>query len=498
MFDNAILQALHQESYGDVIFIARLAEINGYSSAIINASVRHALTNMPMCGSLPMTTFQGGEHDCFLLYDRFMVNAYRYAQQQNITGWNITQAYTDFVNAYMTPPKGSISGEMLWINPEQNYSGSFSSRYYDEHAETLDMFLEFYLAGIPDAMRYADDQWLSTQAHWVANNSIYEYTANTSAVECEMGAFAQIISEYRNVRGEIPYFDRVMTDLQTKLLADKFDSPGWGVPGVLKHATNNPQLRLQETLGALIALQMLYPNFTEGAKGNFRDMLPVGWQGLASSDLCSDYAFRYFDNNETATDDASLIGAMALFLYGVVPDTGYLAINASEERCQDMRTCFPTSQWRFNYADRTIRIPVIAGNLTFIFGSQPTSQTFDTNGVYDVYFTNDWNNITYTQKVADITTPSLQPVTLQAIPKPYLNETSTNSTTVSSAPPTPTLNGTSLPSPTSTTTNIAKTPLPSEYFVLIVGSIIGAVVTLAVFSYFQLQRNKHTANQKRI
>jgi hypothetical protein len=51
VFDEAILQALGSGSYGEVIFIARLAEINRYSSEVVNESVRAALMAMPMVGS---------------------------------------------------------------------------------------------------------------------------------------------------------------------------------------------------------------------------------------------------------------------------------------------------------------------------------------------------------------------------------------------------------------------------------------------------------------
>lgn len=206
VFDSAIVSALNQNDFDDVIFIARLAELNNYSSPIINDSVLSTLRSISMCGSLPITT---SNPVSFLLYNRYMINAYRYAQELNVSGWNLNQAYLDFVKAYVSPPKNSQNGEMLWINPENDYSESFASRYYDEHAETLDMFLEFALNGINDSVLYADDAWINTQSHW--NGAIYGYSNAFACVECEMGNFAQIIAEYRNARGDIPYFDRVIS-----------------------------------------------------------------------------------------------------------------------------------------------------------------------------------------------------------------------------------------------------------------------------------------------
>ena len=525
IFDTAIVEALNESYFHDsesyfreVVFIARLAELNHYSSVVINDSLRVALENIQMCGSLPFTDMGPNSAPTFMLNYRYLVNAYRYAQELGLSRWDLNQAYTDFVTAYMTPPKNSNSGEMLWIDPANNYSESYNSRYYDEHAETLDMFLEFALAGVNGSMQYADDAWLSTQAHW--NNDLYDgiygYASN-DGVECEMGTFAQIIAEYRNARGEIPYFDRVIRDLQDKLVRSEWGSPGWGTTGVIKHM--GPQLRLQETLGALIALQMLYPNFTDYSKEGFREMLPDGWRGLASSSLYvtnnpwTDGSFCFFSTYDgtkpdldSNSDDASLVGAMTLFLYGIIPQTGYLAINASEERCQDMRTCFPVSQWHFDYANKSIRIPVMAGNLTFIYGSQPVNQSFPADGVYDVYFANDWNSVVNVTQVDSITTPTLHPAELQAILKPYLQQNQTE--TVNPPPPTPTPSPTPKPTPTQTpeptptptvtpTTTPTATPIENptvDYGVLIAVSVaVGAAsALLCVVAFYYASVKKRT------
>jgi hypothetical protein len=81
VFDEAISQALSQNGYQDVIFIARLAELNNYSSQTINSTVEAALQNMPRAGSLPATF-----NNAFLTDDRYMINAYRYAQELGVPG----------------------------------------------------------------------------------------------------------------------------------------------------------------------------------------------------------------------------------------------------------------------------------------------------------------------------------------------------------------------------------------------------------------------------
>ncbi len=467
IFDSAVQQALNQHDYNEVVFIARLAELNGYGSEIVNSSLRTALTEMPMCGSLPKT-YRGSSTlpEGFLLYDRYMLNAYRYASNLNVPGFDLNQAYNDFTKAYLAGPEKSDCGEMLLINPANNSAVSYSSRYYDEHAETLSMFLYFALEGINDSTRYADDAWINVQSHW--NEKYYGYTASTSEVECEMGNFAMVASQYRNFRGDIPYFDRVVEDLEHKLLAKNFSSPMWGTQGVIKHSEGNLQNRLYETTASVIALQMLYPYFSEGNKSNFQSMLPQGWKNLVNSSLCNGTKFAFMDKTSEGeagnyVDDASMLGAMTLFLYGIIPEGGYLAINATQERYQDYRTCFQTSQWRFDYANRSIRIPVVAGNLSFIFGSDKVTQNFISNGVYDIKFTADWNNITAITKISDVNIPQLSPVELQPVPK----TTPTPSPQPTSSPtPTPTIPPTATPSPAPSTTptpnpTATSTPEPS-------------------------------------
>ena len=60
-----------------------------------------------MCGSLPVTCVTkliGYPPEAFCLYDRYMINAYQDAQELGVSGWNITQAFLDFANAYLQMP----------------------------------------------------------------------------------------------------------------------------------------------------------------------------------------------------------------------------------------------------------------------------------------------------------------------------------------------------------------------------------------------------------
>jgi hypothetical protein len=362
-----------------------------------------ALEQMPMCGSLPATfndakSYGDPNPTCFLVYNRYILWGYQYAQQYGLTSkWNVTKAFTDFAALYDKPPINSAFGEMLFCDPRSNWAYSYSSRYYDECAETLSVFLKFAEQGVPGALAYADKAWAGVQNHWTGQ--FYTYTTSSQVVECEMGSFAQVIAEYAQQKGgtqNTSNWNRVIQDLNYKLLATGWGSPGWSSPGVIVHATINSQMRLWETMGAMMALQELYPYFSPAMQSTFQNMLmgsSKAWQGLVSSDLYVNGKFAG-DDGSSPSNDATVCGAAILFLDGIVPVTGNLAVPIREENYNDYRTQFQSSQFQFDYGNHRIRIPVNKGELTFIYGSTPVSYNFPANGVYDVQFSSDWNQIT--------------------------------------------------------------------------------------------------------
>jgi hypothetical protein len=424
-FDRAISQDVASGNYIDALYVARLAQLSGYSSDIIIQNLQTALIGMTMCGSLPITinAHSYGDPDVlnqgtYNVYHRFALWGYQYAQEYGLQDkWNANQAFLDFAKAYDKRPSGSVSGEMLWCDPQENWAKSYSSRYYDEHAQTLGVFLKFAEQNVPNALSYADKAWTGIQAHWNSLYGYYGYTG-TSVVECEMGNFAQLIAEYKDQSGgTIPYWDRVISDLSYKLLAQKWSSPGWASPGVIIHAKGvNNQLRLWETMGATIALQNQYPYFSSTGKSNWQNMLmgtQSAWQGLMASSLNSGGYFSGV-SGEATSNDATVCAAATLFLDGIVPITGSLKIPNRDEFCNDQRTPFIASDFKFDYANHLIRIPVRAGQITFIYGSSPTSYNFPVDGVYDIQFSNDWNLVTSVNgQPINYNTPS-QPLNLQA------------------------------------------------------------------------------------
>ena len=81
----------------------------------------------------------------FLVYNRYDLYAYQWASQLDYetSKWNLTAAYAvfnDSVTAYGKPVLSVGDNETGW-------GIGYGSRYYDEGAETIDMYLTFWLLG---------------------------------------------------------------------------------------------------------------------------------------------------------------------------------------------------------------------------------------------------------------------------------------------------------------------------------------------------------------
>jgi hypothetical protein len=394
-YDTYIQQYASKQDWLMVLRIKQLAEENGYNSPTIDNITQQAIKNMPMLYHLPLTeTWNGGTW--FVVYDRYVLNAYRYGQQYGYTAkWDKSDAYQELLATYNNASVPSLGYNPITLTTYQQYTQNLNphrpvvsvsySRYYDEVAETLDTFLKL---GGNDA-----GLWNYLQNNFWTG-TMYGYTNDTAVYECEVGFFALIIGNYYVASGKtVPYFDRVYTDLYNKLLVNGWNSSAWGIQGVLQHALGVPQLRLENTFGAILALQAFsgssnwqssWVNLLTGSNNT------SAWQALIASPLYSNGQFReYSDSSALDTEE----GMMLLFLEGIIPNTGSLAIPLNEEGYQDTASAFPSSLFRFDYVNRRIRIPVNSGVLKFQFGTRIASATFPLSGVYEVQFSNDWNSV---------------------------------------------------------------------------------------------------------
>jgi parallel beta-helix repeat protein len=381
-YDTYIQQYASNQDWSFVLRIARLAEEDGYSSSTIDTATQQAISNMSMLLHLPQTeTYARGAW--YGVYDRFILNGYRYASQYGQTSkWNESAAYQELLATYQA------TGVALGYNPITKTAYTQYPRYYDESAETLDSFFELggNDAGLWDYIQ--NNFWTGT---------MYGYAIGDLQYECEVGFFALVIGNYYVASGRtVPNFDRVYLDLYNKLLVDGWNSVAWGVPGVLKHASSNPQLRLENTLGAVQALQAFsgssnwrssWVNLLTGSGGS-----TPAWQALIASPLYSNGQF-YEYSVPLALDMED--GMLTLFLEGIIPNTGSLAMPLNDEGYQyAIVSGLPSSLFQFDYANKRIRIPVNPGEIKFQYGTGIASYVFPSAGVYEVQFDNSWNTVT--------------------------------------------------------------------------------------------------------
>jgi hypothetical protein len=388
-------------NFQTLIQMKRIAEIDGFNSSLLNQTVANAMDNQQMTGHWPYT----GSNE-LLVYWRFLVFAYNYAAELggNMSKWNSTLAYQEYLNCWQH------DHDFLWFSPATGATNDFNNRYYDENAEVLSIFLKFYQTGMPEALDYANQMWTHLcESHW--SGSYFPYTGNSGQVECEAGHFAEIIAELYAANGyDLPNFpDYILQDLNYKFLSGgNWSGKLWSPGGyVVRHAESNSERRLENTVTAWAAMHSYYTVMNDSMKSNFIKLLtgtPNAWQGIVNnSNLYSDGRFRWRDHlGYPYSDAATCAGAMILFLNGIVPDSGSLAIPVIDEYYQDWYSMFPASNFRFDYESQTIRIPVWAGKLNFIFGTEIASYTFPEDGIYEVQFSPDWNNVTNANKISPL------------------------------------------------------------------------------------------------
>ena len=400
--------------------LKRLAEIDGVNSSLINQQVAEAMTDQQMTGHWPDFDPKG-----VLVYWRFLVFAYAYAAELglNVSKWNSTLAFQEYLNCWQN------DHDFLWFKPATGTTNDYNNRYYDENAEVLSIFLKFYQTGTPEALNYSNQMWQHLcDSHWAGNH--FPYAPTWPQAECEAGSFAEIIAElYAANNQSLPHFpDYILQDLDYKFLSGGDWSAKLWSPGayVVRHAESNSERRLENTVNAWAALHSYYAVMNESMKADFIKLLtgpPTAWQGLINnSNLYSEGRFRWRES-QNYTDAATCGGAMIMFLNGIVPDSGSLAIPVIDEVYEDWYSMFPQSNFRFNYENQTIRIPVWKGKLTFTFGTETASYTFPEDGIYEVQFNANWNNVTGATKISPLNEqfsylPPAEPQNPQPTPSP--------------------------------------------------------------------------------
>jgi hypothetical protein len=403
----------------------------------INATIiETALNEVTMLpNGLPDDSTDGNGVAAFSVYNRYDVCAYEWAAQLHYetSKWNITEAY----NAFKTSV--NQAGEpVLWVNKNGVGSGiSYGPRYYDEGAQTIDMFLEFYLAGIPDGIDQAVNWW-----NWVnsklwdttdySGGSFYKYALDWPAFECEAGGFDQIIWKLYYYDTSISNVGNLFTDMETRWLNQNWSSPGW-LNYVTVHATGvdgysgNSQERLPNTIMSWASLLGFYGNMTSTMQSQVQGLLDgvagpaPAWSLLFQSELYDNSTgmFSMFSGTSgsvQATADATVL----IMLLSTVPVNGSLAVPIEDSVYQDIDNIIDGEISNVNLTSRTVTVSVAEpGTFRSMFGTNIFEYDLNSSGVWQLTFASDWNSITNETLVSPLPTSRI-----------YLGTNPENSTTI--------------------------------------------------------------------
>jgi hypothetical protein len=375
-----------------------------FQVTINQTTIKAALDAAPMLqNGLPFTDSTSGSPD-FLVYDRYLVSAYTLALALNYSTakWNITTAYNSFKTAIIN--RGTPA---LWVSNTTVASGiSYGPRYYDESAETIDMFLQFWKAGIPDGMIQAEYWWNWTNSHlWntvsYSGGSFYQYALSWTAFECEAGGMNSIMWQLYYYNSMTPNINNLITDMQTRWLSNLWNSPQWS-NYVTVHAGLgvNSQTRLKNTIMSWAAMLGLYANMTNTMQSEVQELLngstPAGapaWELLEQSNLYNSGLFS-MTSNTGASGEATADAASLMMYLATIPVTGSIAVPLADVQYEDINNIIDGEISNINLTSNQLTISVMnPGNFSFTFGTSPITYTLPSSGIWQLTFSSDWNTI---------------------------------------------------------------------------------------------------------
>ena len=404
-----------KDGYKLAALFRTLADLRGLSSSTLDSYTAITLQNTPFLGATHVPdndTYNNKSYFCTYRYGQCYM--YSVAKKLGVATdkWNSNLAWQEIKSVL------DIAGHgVLFLNTSDNTYVDLGNRLYDENAQSISVMIELYEADKANnagALAYARDTlWAYVNNNlWFTDH--YGYNPGDSGYECEGPFFAIVAARLRALNGyTLANWDRVITDVKSRFLNNGWDSPQWTYGttryyAVVHHHTANSQRRLMNTIGAWTVLHAFYRVLDPTSQAAIQNLLngPAGpaWQLLINnSGLFDSTANRFrWTSDGTTNDDATAAGCVLLFLLGIVPQDGSLLVPLHEFNYECRGGSTLNRYFLFNYDARTIRIPVKAGTIQFIYGTSPVSYTFPANGVYEITFSSDWNSITSVSKVGDV------------------------------------------------------------------------------------------------
>jgi len=363
----------------------------------------------------------------FTVNYRFLIHAFNYSAHFNYetSKWNLTTAYLSF-KSVIDANSGSPVYKIYDV-----YSPDSYNRYYDEYMQCMDIFLQFYIEGIPEALNDALAMWNTVNiARWeTGNGGYYGYggvAGDIHGYECEAGGFDELALKlfwYSNLT--LSNSSRITQDINTKYLSSLWASPQW-IDTVTLHLRKadltvySGEHRLSNTLMVWAAMFGNAANFTTEEKANFTKLLngytgygywqsspsdnqTYGYYGPAWKMLLNESNSLYNStlNQFSMSNDPVSLSHMAtayasslLMLMGTTPVTANLAIPIHDTIYEDKFSIIDADLFALNLTADQLKLSVsTAGIVTFQYGSTPFNYTFSEDGVWLLTFASDWNSV---------------------------------------------------------------------------------------------------------
>jgi hypothetical protein len=381
-------------------------QLSKFGVGINDTTIKAALNAMPMLpniGGLPYN-YQNDGVASFLVSNRFVLYAYQWAVELNYqtAKWNLTKAYTTFNNTV-----ASYQKPLLCVGSDgEGWGIDYGPRYYDECAQTIDMYLTFYLLGISDGLKQAqywwnwenDNLWAFTET----GEGYYQYALDNQDFECEAGSFDMLIWRLYAHDQSTPHITNLFTDIETRALSQNWSSPQWA-DYVVVHTTGNYQQRLGNTIISWASMMGLYGNMTATMQAQVQMLLngtaadEPAWSLTMRSELYDNTTglFRMRSDWDGPANEATADAAVLLMLLSTVPETGALAVPLQDYQYQDLNGIIDGGFFNVTLAARKVTISVSnPGTFLSMFGTHIFQYSIESPGIWQLTFSEDWNSLT--------------------------------------------------------------------------------------------------------
>jgi len=433
-FDTLIESYRVNSNWKGVAHIKRLTEYLKYKSATIDTAVKAFLDNMEMFTNyaLPITDTDG---NWFGIGAPCVLNGYRWARELDYqtSKWDPVTAYNGLhkvlaseENAFYRCNPDTGEGEQL-----------FGGRIYEKDQLANCFWILWKSAGVSEAESDINTLWNYLQNHWsqcsedCPTNYHYDYAPDVTGYGYvwDTPEILEVFGKYHVATGlSLSNFDRIATHMYGGYLQNNWNSchffhPHWGYYHFVVHynscldaVLDNKERRMSGHFMAMCFLWQMWGQMTTEQKTIFRNMLmgnegiTQAWQvmledghGMFDS---STNQFKDDSSDDNFSDIGTAKGATLLFLLGIAPTSvdstaGRLAIPLRTLQLGSLHMVDPYC-FKWDGDNKKIRIAVFAGSLTFMYGDSNVSYNFPRNGIYEVYFTSDYNNITKVTQIANL------------------------------------------------------------------------------------------------